>query len=210
MIISQQELELMPSRYRATLINSLAGVKQVVLVGTQSVSGQSNLAIFNSLIHIGANPPLYGLLFRPDTVQRDTLKNILETNLYTLNYVPITDAEKAHQTAARYETGISEFKQVGFEEEYISPIDAPFIKHAPVKVAMKFEERVDIKLNDTILIIGSIQSIQLDNAFLGDDGFVALHKTKLLAVSGLDAYHETKFIKRLSYAKPDVWPNEIM
>lgn len=210
MMISQQELEQMPSRYRATLINSLAGLKQVVLVGTQSVSGHSNLAIFNSLIHIGANPPLYGLLFRPDTVQRDTLKNIVETGFYTLNYVRLTDAEKAHQTAAKYETGISEFKQVGFGEHRMAGFDAPFVEEAPVKIAMKFEERIDIKRNGTILLIGSIQHILIDENMVGKDGFVSLHQQSLLASAGLDAYYETKFIKRLSYAKPDEWPSEIV
>ena len=74
-------------RYRATLINSLTGVRPAVLVGTRSGSGNNNLAIFNSLVHIGADPPLNGLLFRPATVERHTLNNILETGNYTLNFV---------------------------------------------------------------------------------------------------------------------------
>ena len=82
MILDSEILQAQDSRYRATLINSLAGVKQAFLIGSKSSSGHSNLAIFNSLIHIGANPPLWGFLCRPDTVKRDTLQNILETGEY--------------------------------------------------------------------------------------------------------------------------------
>ena len=64
MEINKEDLENYPNRYRATLINSLSGIKTAVLVGTQSKEGVTNLAIFNSLIHIGAKPIWqYSVLF---------------------------------------------------------------------------------------------------------------------------------------------------
>jgi flavin reductase (DIM6/NTAB) family NADH-FMN oxidoreductase RutF len=84
MIIRKQEIEQLEKRYRTTFINSLAGFRQAVLVGTKSLDGSTNLAIFNSLIHLGASPALFGLISRPDTVQRDTLQNIIKTKEYTL------------------------------------------------------------------------------------------------------------------------------
>ena len=47
-------------RFRTKLINSLAGIRQVALVGTKSSARVENLAIFNSVIHLGAHPPLMG------------------------------------------------------------------------------------------------------------------------------------------------------
>ncbi|MEY4292398.1 MAG: hypothetical protein RIQ61_775, partial [Bacteroidota bacterium] len=87
MIIDKNAIEQLEQRYRTTFINSLAGFRQAVLVGTKSAEGHSNLAIFNSLIHLGAHPALFGLINRPDSVQRDTLQNIISTKSYTLNYV---------------------------------------------------------------------------------------------------------------------------
>jgi len=109
MHISLTEIQNLDQRYRATLINSLAGFKTAVLIGTQSKEGHTNLGLFNSLIHLGANPALYGLLFRPESELRDTLHNILETGCYTLNYVSVDQYQKAHQTSARYDVKISEF-----------------------------------------------------------------------------------------------------
>ena len=71
MIIDKKEIEQLEQRYRTAFINSLAGFRQAVLVGTKSVDGNTNLAIFNSLIHLGANPALFGLMSRPGSVQRD-------------------------------------------------------------------------------------------------------------------------------------------
>ena len=203
MIIDQEALKQYENRFRALLINSLAGIRQAVLIGTKSKDGYSNLAIFNSLIHIGANPPLWGLICRPDVVKRDTLNNILETNQYTINYIASSDFVKAHQTSAKYDKAVSEFDACGFSEYYYSNFNAPFVAEAPIKVAMKLEQKIDITINNTILIIGSIQHMELDEAIISKDGFVDLAKANTLACVGLDAYYSTNFIERLNYARPD-------
>ncbi len=202
MNLNREEITAFEQRYRTTFVNSLAGFRQVVLVGTKSNEGVANLAIFNSLMHIGANPPLYGILNRPDSVQRDTLQNILETKEYTLNFVRATDYEKAHQTSARYEKDVSEFKEVGFEEEFIDGCAAPFVKDAVVKIAMRLEEIIPIPLNGTQLIVGSIVHVELKDGLVGQDGFVSLSDEETLLCQGLDAYFIASPIGRLPYAKP--------
>jgi flavin reductase (DIM6/NTAB) family NADH-FMN oxidoreductase RutF len=209
MTFNKETLDQLEPRYRATLINSLAGVKSVVLIGSKSDSGVSNLAIFNSLIHIGASPPLWGIIFRPDNGKRDTLTNILQNREFTLNFVAQSDLEKAHQTSAKFESSISEFTTCGFTEMYLNNFKVPFVAEAPVKVAMKMEERVDIQLNQTILIIGSIQYIEMDSESISKDGFVNHDQLGTLACAGLDAYYKPTLLKRLSYAKTDTWPTVI-
>lgn len=201
MILRKEDIEQLEQRKRATFVNSLAGYKQAVLVGTKSVDGIPNLAIFNSLLHLGANPAMYGLLNRPDSVQRDTLQNILATKEYTLNYVQSKDFAKAHQTSARYDKDVSEFEKVGFNEIYYTDCSAPFVQEAVVKIAMKLEDILDIPQNGTKLIIGSIMQVELDNSLVKEDGYVALSEADVLLCQGLDAYFEAKTIGRLPYAK---------
>ena len=202
MILNKEDLSQLEQRYRTAFVNSLAGFRQAVLVGTKSADGKSNLAIFNSLIHLGANPALFGLMSRPDTVQRDTLQNILETKEYTLNYIQAAEYEKAHQTSARYERGVSEFEKVGFEEYYEAGYHAPFVKNAIVKIAMQYEQSIPIELNGTILIIGSVTQVEMDDSLVGTDGYIALADAEVLISQGLDAYFVPKAIGRLPYAKP--------
>lgn len=203
MIFNKTDITQFDQRYRTAFINSLAGFRQAVLVGTKSADGKPNLAIFNSLIHLGANPALFGLMSRPDTVQRDTLQNILETKEYTLNYIQASEYEKAHQTSARYERGISEFEKVGFQEVYDSSSYAPFVANAIVKIAMQYEQSIPIELNGTILIIGSVKQVEIDTSLVGSDGYIALADAEVLISQGLDAYFVPKAIGRLPYAKPN-------
>lgn len=204
MILHKEDIIQLDQRYRAAFIHSWAGFRQAVLVGTISKDGKPNLAIFNSLIHLGANPALFGLMSRPDTVQRDTLQNILDTKEYTLNYIHATQYEKAHQTSARYDRGVSEFEKVGFQESYETYCKAPFVKDAVVKIAMQFEQSIPITLNGTVLIIGSIQQVEIDASLIEPDGYVALADAEVLVSQGLDAYFVATSIGRLPYAKPTI------
>ncbi|HMQ70312.1 MAG TPA: flavin reductase [Ignavibacteria bacterium] len=204
MILNKEDILVLDQRYRTSFINSIAGFRQAVLVGTKSADGKTNLAIFNSLIHLGSNPALFGLISRPETVTRDTLRNILDTKEYTLNYIKSSHYEKAHQTSARYETGISEFEKAGFKEMYHPICGAPFAEDAVVKIAMKFEQRIDIRINGTVLIIGSVVQIEIDDSLVEPDGFVSLSEAEILISQGLDAYFVAKTVGRLPYAKPTV------
>jgi flavin reductase (DIM6/NTAB) family NADH-FMN oxidoreductase RutF len=202
-----QDLLAMEQRKRATFINSMAGVKSAVLVGTAYEKGQTNLAIFNSLIHIGANPPYYGLLFRPDTVRRDTLQNITTQKEYTINLMPADFAEQAHQTSAKYGPEESEFKAVGLQEYFVEGFSAPFVQEALIRMGLRLEEKIEIAVNKTLLVIGSIQYIEMDQSMVDETGFVNLSST--LACAGLDAYYKADLLKRLAYAKPELPPREL-
>ncbi len=202
MILSKDDILNWPSRYRATFINSLSGFKTPFLIASVSDKNIENLAIFNSLIHIGASPATYAFLLRPDTVRRDTYNNILQTGFYTFNFITKTDFIKAHKTSAKYDEDVSEFDAVGFNSEYINSFKAPFLKESPVKIGLKFLQKVDISVNGTILIIGSVEKIIMNDKIVSNDGFVDLEKEDIVSGTGLDAYYENKLLGRLSYAKP--------
>jgi flavin reductase (DIM6/NTAB) family NADH-FMN oxidoreductase RutF len=203
MIITRDDIAQFEQRYRTAFVNSLAGFRQAVLVGTKSRDNNSNLAIFNSLIHLGANPALLGLINRPDSEQRDTLQNIIETKEYTLNYVRSKEYEKAHQTSARYDKEISEFEITGLTPEYKDAFFAPYVTESNIQLGIEFKEKIDLTINNTILIIGEITQIYIPENCLSADGFVDIEKANTVTCSGLDSYHKTVQLDRLSYAKPN-------
>ena len=186
--------------FRTKLINSLAGIRQVALIGTKSKNGQENVAIFNSLIHLGAHPPLFGFISRPDSVERDTLENIKITGSYTLNYIDKKWIKEAHQTSARYLKEQSEFEATGLTPQYLDDCFAPFVQEAEIKIEMKFQEIVDIEINNTKMIIGSIERIHIPKDRVAEDGLVKPYD--LLLSGGLDAYYTSEFLKQMPYAKP--------
>ena len=201
--ITSEAVKAMEKQNRVHLINSLGGFKSVVLVGTSDVEGRSNVAVFSSVFHIGANPPLIGLIFRPTPPERNTYNNIIATGFYTLNHINESIYKQAHQTAARYDKSISEFDQTGLEQQFKNDFFAPFVAQSNVQLGVEFREKIDIAINNTTLIVGEIVQIYIPEECLCHDGFVDLEKANTITCSGLDSYHKTIQLDRLSYAKPD-------
>ena len=206
---NSSDLAAMDSRYRAAFINSLGGFKSVVMIGTQNTAGQTNLAIFNSLIHLGASPALCAFIIRPDASPRHTLENILETGVYTINHLNEPIYKAAHHTSARFPREMSEFEATGLTASYIDGISAPFVAESRLSFACEYKQHIPIELNGTTLMIGQIMHINIPENCLLPDGFVDIEKAGSLTVSGLDSYHSTQRLARLSYAKPNTPPQEI-
>jgi flavin reductase (DIM6/NTAB) family NADH-FMN oxidoreductase RutF len=201
MQLESEEIEALDDRYRARFINTLSGFKSANLIGTCDDRQQTNLAIFTSVFHIGAHPPLLGMIVRPHSVARHTLENILQTKLYTINHVHESIYEQAHQTSARYDKDISEFRASALTEEWHQQFAAPFVKESRIQLGMALRDHQQMKLNNTILIVGEIIFINIKDDIVNDDGYIDIESAKSVAVSSLDGYHRTALISRLPYAK---------
>jgi flavin reductase (DIM6/NTAB) family NADH-FMN oxidoreductase RutF len=197
------DINALEQRFRARLINSLSGFKSANLIGTQSSDQQQNLAIVSSVVHLGANPALVGLVMRPNTVPRDTFANILDTGSFTINQVSSEFWQAAHQTSARYASAQSEFELVGLTAEIIDDFNAPFVAESQLKYGVKLVDVLPIAANNTEFIIGEICQIHIANKAIKSDGYIDIESLNTVAVSGLDSYHLTDRLSRLSYAKPE-------
>ena len=201
--MNTDDFEKLEKQMRVHLINSLGGFKSVALVGTSDKNGNTNLGIFSSFFHIGANPPLIGMIFRPSPPERDTMRNIIDTGFYTVNHINEKIYKQAHQTSARYDASISEFEVTGLKTVYKNDFFAPFVAESHIQMGIQFKEKMDITINNTVMIIGEIVQIYIPENCLHKDGFIDIEKANTITVSGLDSYHKTVQLDRLSYAKPD-------
>ncbi|MFD0836632.1 flavin reductase family protein [Mariniflexile aquimaris] len=188
--------------YRINLINSCSGFKSANLIGTKSSSGISNVAIFSSVTHIGSDPALLGFFLRPTTVVRNSYDNIKETGCFTINHIHESILKDAHHTSAKYDSQISEFDVTQLTEDYKNGFYAPFVKQSPVQMAMTYVEEYPIKANGTILLIGVIKDLYIQDNLLEKDGFVNLSEANVAAINGLDGYALPKLKTRLAYQRP--------
>lgn len=202
MVITPEDFASKDKLYRTNLINSLVGPRMVFLVSTVHSNGVSNLAIFNSVFHLGANPSLLGMISRPDTVPRHTLENIRRDGFYSLNSVQSDFLAQAHQTSARYERSDSEYQASGLNEVHIEGIPVPFVEESSVKIFLELKEIIDISLNGTHLIIGEVKQVILPDDFVDQEGRVVGYESDTILSLGLDSYGTFKKIGRLPYAKP--------
>ena len=201
--ISRDEISQMEKIERLNLINSCTGYKSANLIATKSVDGNSNVAIFSSVTHLGSNPALIGFIMRPTTVPRDTYKNIMATGFFTVNHITADMIADAHHTSANYEMGISEFDKTNLEEEYKTEIEIPFVKGSPVQLYCKYVNEYYIKENDTIHIIASIENLFFDENLQHEDGWLQIDKGNVIALNGLDGYCLPKLVDRFQYARKD-------
>lgn len=199
---SKNNIDELDHLYKINLVNSCSGYKSANLIGTQDNLGKTNVAIFSSVIHMGSNPPIFGVLFRPTSVPRNTYENITETGLYTINHIHEGIILEAHHTSAKYTKEQSEFDVTSLEKEYKNEFNAPFVKGSPLQMGLKFIEEYEIKANGTILLVGEIQHLYINNELLLDDGFVDLSKGKTVAINGLDGYVIPTLKMRLDYQRP--------
>jgi flavin reductase (DIM6/NTAB) family NADH-FMN oxidoreductase RutF len=185
---------------RTNLINSLPGVRQANLIGTVSQQGEFNVAIFNSVMHIGAHPPYMGFMMRPVSVRRDTYLNIKSSGYFSINHVNRQMLQQAHQTSARYD--YSEFEATGLtaEQSYLHP--APYVRESQVNIGLKFVEEKLIECNQTVLLIGEVIEIVIKDDLLSEDFIVQSAKEEAVAVNGLETYYAVSKLMQLPYAKP--------
>jgi flavin reductase (DIM6/NTAB) family NADH-FMN oxidoreductase RutF len=200
--ISAQDIQEMEQGYRANLINCLSGPRAVFLIGTADKDGNSNLAIFNSIIHLGADPPLLGMLSRPDSVERHTLENIRDTGFYTINSIHREILAAAHQCSARYLRTDSEFIKTGLSAEYRPGFHAPYVAASKLRIGMKFLEEKRIEQNQTILIIGQIEYLYLPEGLIDADGNASIFNIEPVVSCGLSTYGLASEHAKLPYAKP--------
>lgn len=190
-------------------MNCLSGFKSVNLCGTIDSEGNTNLAIISSVVHLGANPSLMGMIIRPSVVPRNTLENIIDTGTYTFNHISSQIIRSAHQTAGRYEKGVSEYSEVGLTALFYGDINAPYVAESPLKIGLEFREKIDIESNGTYLVVGEVIEVLLDDKLIGEDGYIDINEAGTVTVAGLDGYHKTSKIVRLAHPKPGVELKEL-
>jgi flavin reductase (DIM6/NTAB) family NADH-FMN oxidoreductase RutF len=151
---------------------------------------------------LGSNPALIGFILRPKTVPRNSHANMKSTGVFTLNAISSNQIEDAHHTSAKYPDNISEFDQTNLEPEIKQGWKAPYVKGAQIQIGCSYVNEYLIKENDTVLVVGKIEHLFIEEQLLGKDGWIQLDKGDIVSINGLDGYAIPTLIKRFEYARP--------
>lgn len=204
--LDRQGIAALPQRHRARLVNSLSGFKSANLIGTADADGRPACCIVSSVVHLGSNPALLGVVFRPPGSDSHNHRNLSASGAFTVNHVTSAFHEAAHQTSARYPEGVSEFDAVGLTPHWHGEgeerFQAPAVAESPVRIGLTVEEELVLP-NGCRFVIGAIQWVDVAKDLQAEDGFLDLAEAGTIAIGGLDAYHTVERVARLSYAKPD-------
>ncbi|THH37826.1 flavin reductase family protein [Neolewinella litorea] len=201
MHLSLDDLMARPAAFRRDLMNTLPGPRGVHLIGTRGHRGTENLAVFSSVVHVGASPPLLGFILRPLTVPRHTYHHLKATGWFTLNTLHPHILDPAHQTSANYPIGESEFAATGLTPTYSDRCKAPYVEESAVRIGLTFEEEYPVRANGTLFIIGRVQEIIVPDRVVAETGHVDHLALETLTVGGLDTYYRATDPIRKDYAR---------
>ena len=196
-------------RFRAQFFNSLGGPRQVGLLTSFSPQGVANSAVFSQTLHVSANPPQLGFLFRPLTAEHQGLRYVRAQGCFGFHVLSggTAQAQQLHQCSAKYPEGESELDAVGLSWEAFETLHAPRIHDAVVAYGLKLTEEYQLA-NGTILVVGSVDEVHVHpSATVHPRGHVQ-HPDDLLLAQGLDTYHHSSALVALSYAQPGTLPEQ--
>jgi flavin reductase (DIM6/NTAB) family NADH-FMN oxidoreductase RutF len=137
----------------------------VYLISTVSKSGVRNIAPYGMVMPVSYNPPIYVVGSDKD---RDTYRNIVETEEFVLNIPATSMLEKVNIAGVKFPAGIDEF-----EKAELTPI--PALKVKPPLIA-ECKSHFECKLlsiyeitKTRVIIIGEVVAVFIDqNLFLKD------------------------------------------
>ncbi|MDJ1430468.1 flavin reductase family protein [Halostagnicola sp. A-GB9-2] len=151
------------SLYR--VLSSVVIPRPIAWVSTTGSDGVDNLAPYSFSTVASVSPPI--LLFAPVDDQKDSPQNVEETGEFVFNLVTEDVVEPMNETAATLPAEESEFDHVGLERAASTTVEPPRV--ADAKAAFECTHHETIEVGGSVLVLGEVQYVHLDQDLLGDD-----------------------------------------
>lgn len=141
-------------RYR--LLTNFVGPRPIALVSTADAQGRANAApmsFFNVFSH---EPPLLviGIQSRPDGATKDTVANISETGVFTVNMVDMALAPGMLICGLPFAPDTDEIATAGLTAVAGARIAAPWIAEAPAAMECEVDQVLDY--GRRVLVVGRV------------------------------------------------------
>jgi len=180
--------------------------RPIAWVSTVSNDGKPNLAPFSYFNAVGSNPPT--LMFcpanRPDGTPKDTLANIQANGEFVVNVVSFDLAEQMNQSAAAYDTEVSEFEACGLTAAASSLVKPPRVAEARAHFECRLHSVINLGTGPAgaNLVLGRIVAIRIDDEVLDDRG--RADPAKLDTIGRLGGISYSRTTDRFDIDRPTV------
>ena len=127
------------------LMTGLIVPRPIGWIGSRSGDGVDNLAPYSFFTGVAASPPT--VMFAPTGqpgARKDTLANVRETGVFTVNIVNHELGPAMNESAGSHPADVSEFEVVGLTVKEAEAIDAPAVAEAPARFECQVMQTVDI------------------------------------------------------------------
>lgn len=71
---------------------------------------------------------------------------------------------------------------------------------------MKLEQEIPIPLNGTIVVVGSIEYLEVEDDAVNENGYINLEHLNAAGIAGLNSYYELKLLESFPYVRENEIP----
>ncbi len=174
------------------LLIGLVVPRPIGWIGTVGSDGVRNLAPFSFFnvfgpVHVGFST------VRPDGAHKDTLKNVLETGVFTVNTVTEDVAEAMNLSSGSYPAGVDEFEVAGLTARTGDLVSAPMVVESQANLECRLIQTVDLGSGAmaSTLVIGETLRFHVDPE-LFVDGRIDPGRYRAVGRLGGRAYSTTR------------------
>ena len=152
------------------LLIGLVVPRPIGWIGSVSASGVRNLAPFSFFNAVAASPPtvLFSTI-RAGGARKDTLANVEETGVFTVNVVTEETVEAMNVTSGRYEPSVDEFELAGLTAVSGSVVAAPMVAEAKANLECRLSQVVPIGTDGPMaasIVIGEVVRVHVEGSIL--------------------------------------------
>lgn len=128
--------------------------RPIAWVTTVDANGTFNAAPFSFFNCLSADPAIValGVEFRPTGPQKDTGRNVRETQAFTVNIVSDALVEAMNVTAVPFEAGTNELREAGLTARPGVKVPCPWIGEAPVAFECRHHTTLGIGRSREIIL----------------------------------------------------------
>ena len=82
------------------------------------------------------------------------------------------------------------------------------MKNSPIKIGLSLQETIPIKSNNTLLIVGKVKHLFIDDEHIDERGYIRLDNMSAAGIGGLNSYYTLNKIAEFPYARVEENPFE--
>ena len=201
----QFDMTSLEARKRYKLLSSLVVPRPIAWVSTLSPEGIVNLAPYSFFNVMGHDPAIMalGILEHPEKPLKDTVRNIVETERFTVNLVTEALATQMNRTATDLPYAESEADMAAIAMSPATANGVPGIAQSPVRLECQLMQIISTRTSQKI-VLGDILTLHVEDALVLDPETARIDLEAHLPIArmgGAGLYCRTG--DRFTLARPD-------
>ena len=161
----------MATQEKYRLLNGGVTPRPIAWISTRSKEGVDNLAPYSFFTVASCNPPvlLYTQVMPRSTVDKDTLKNLIETGECVINIVNSNLLEKMNMTSTSIDRAESEFEYAHVEHSPSNKVTPLSVKESPIRYECTLREIISVS---DLPSGGTVVLLDVTSIYVSDDLYV--------------------------------------